>query len=139
MDSAEIVVVSACLAGVNCNYKGKNSEDASVVQLVKEGRAIMICPEQLGGLATPRCSAEIKDGRAITKGGEDVTEAFLAGASETLNICKKYNCKRAILKSLSPSCGCGKIYSGNFDGVLVDGDGVSAALLKANGIEVRVL
>ena len=134
-----MIIVSACLAGVNCNYKGENSEDASIVNLVAEGRAIMVCPEQLGGLTTPRTPAELRNGRVFTKEGADVTEAFLRGANEVLKICKKYNCQKAILKSNSPSCGCGKIYDGNFNGAMVDGDGVTAALLKEHGIEVSVL
>jgi len=132
-----MIIVSACLAGVNCNYKGSNNEDASVAELVKEGRAIMVCPEQLGGLKTPRAPSELKNGRVFTKDGEDVTEAFLRGANEILGICKKYNCKKAILKSYSPSCGCGKIYDGNFNGTLIDGDGVCTALLKEHRIEVE--
>jgi len=134
-----MIVVSACLAGINCNYKGECCEDPSVVELVKTGRAIMVCPEQLGGLSTPREPAEIKNGRVVTVQGGDVTDAFLAGANEVLKICKKYNCHKTILKSRSPSCGSGKIYDGNFNGVLVDGDGVTAGLLKENGIEVTVL
>ena len=135
----EKIIVSACLAGVNCNYRGRNSENKAVAELVNEGRAIMVCPEQLGGLTTPRPPAEIKDGRVITKEGADVTKEFLAGANEVLNICKKYNCKKAILKSRSPSCGSGKICDGNFNGTLVDGHGITAALLKENGIEVSTL
>ena len=139
MSSEEVIIVSACLAGVNCNYEGKNCEDASVTQLVKKGRAIMICPEQLGGLTTPRPPAEIKNGRVVTKQGADVTDAFLRGANEVLRIAKKYNCKRAILKSKSPSCGCYKIYNGKFNGSLVEGDGITARLLRENGIEVTNL
>jgi len=134
-----MIVVSACLAGINCNYEGTNSENPRVVQLVTEGRAVIVCPEQLGGLTTPRTPAEIKNGRVFTKDGIDVTEAFIRGAGEVLGICKKYNCDKAILKANSPSCGCGKIYDGNFNGSLADGDGVTAALLKKHGIEVTVL
>ena len=134
-----MIIVSACLAGVNCNYQGRNKENESVVELVREGRAIPVCPEQLGGLTTPRPPAEIKNGRVITKEGADVTEAFLRGADEVLKICNKYNCQKAILKSNSPSCGCGKIHDGNFKGSLVDGNGITARLLGEYGIEVTVL
>ena len=134
-----MIIVSACLAGVNCNYKAKNSENASVVKLVSEGRAIIVCPEQLGGLTTPRAPAEILNGRVITKEGDDVTDAFLAGANEVLSICKKYNCRKAILKSKSPSCGSGKIRDGNFNGTLIDGDGITAGLLKEHGIDVEAI
>jgi len=134
-----MIVVSACLAGVNCSYRGRNSENPRIVQMVKEGQAVMVCPEQLAGLTTPRTPAEIKNGKVYTKFGVDVTEAFNRGAGEVLEICKKFNCKKAILKSNSPSCGCGRIYDGNFNGTLVEGDGVTAALLKENGIEVTAL
>ena len=134
-----MIIVSACLAGVNCNYNAANKEDVSVVKLVKEGRAIMVCPEQLGGLTTPRPQAEISMGRVFTKNGANVTEAFTRGANEVLKICKKYNCHKAILKSNSPSCGCGKIYDGNFNDTLINGDGITAALLKKHGIEVSAV
>jgi len=134
-----MVIVSACLAGVNCNYKGKNSENETVTELLRKGEAIMVCPEQLGGLTTPRTPAEVKNGRVFTKDGADVTEAFLRGANEVLSICKKYHCQKAILKSFSPSCGRGRIYNGDFNGILVDGDGITARLLEENGIEVSAL
>ena len=134
-----LIIVSACLAGINCNYRGGSSENAEVAELVKKGRAIPVCPEQLGGLTTPRPPAEIKNGNVITNEGVDVTEAFRRGAAEVLMVCKKYNCKKAILKSGSPSCGCGKIRNGDFDGTLIDGDGITAALLKEHGIEVTTL
>jgi uncharacterized protein YbbK (DUF523 family) len=131
-----LIIVSACLAGVNCSYRGGNSESNYVTELVKKGGAILVCPEQLGGLSTPRSPAEIKNGKVFTKEGCDVTDAFIRGANEVLNIAKKYNCKRAILRANSPSCGCGKIRDGNFNGTLIDGDGITAALLKENGIEI---
>ncbi|MCL2270860.1 MAG: DUF523 domain-containing protein [Treponema sp.] len=134
-----MTIVSACLAGINCNYKGTNKRNQKAVKLVKKGRAIMVCPEQLGGLSTPRTSAEIKNDRVFTKDGVDVTEALLRGANEVLSICKKFNCKKAILKANSPSCGCGKIYDGSFNGTLIDGDGITAALLKKHGIKVKSL
>ena len=134
-----MTLVSACLAGVNCNYEGRNSENSRIVQMVKEGRAVMVCPEQLGGLTTPRTPAEIKNGRVFTNDGEDVTDAFFRGAGEVLAVCKKFNCDKAILKSNSPSCGCCKIYDGNFNNSLVDGDGITAALLKEHGIKVTAL
>ena len=134
-----MIVVSACLAGVNCNYEGKNSENEMIVELVKKGEAIMVCPEQLGGLTTPRTPAEIVNGKVFTKDGIDVTEAFRRGAAEVLNICKKFHCQKAILKSNSPSCGRGRIYNGEFSGILVDGDGITARLLEENGIGVSAL
>lgn len=132
----DMIIVSACLAGVNCNYKGSNKENEKVVKLVKKGEAIIVCPEQFGGLVTPRKPAEIRNGKVITTDNEDVTEAFEKGANEVLNICKKYNCTKAILRAKSPSCGCGEIFDGSFSDKLIKGDGVTAKLLKKNGIEV---
>ena len=132
-----MVLVSACLAGFNCRYNGGSHEEARIVQLVKEGKALPVCPEQLGGLTTPRDPVEIaKDGRVLTAKGEDVTKQFILGAEETLRLCQLYGCKVAILKSLSPSCGSGQIYDGTFKKVIIEGDGLTAKLLKENGIRV---
>ena len=135
-----MIFVSACLAGINCKYNGSNNYNETIFNLVKEGKAIPICPEQLGGLPTPRVPAEIKiiDGvtHVITANGKDVTENFERGAQEIFDLAKKLNIKTAILKSKSPSCGKGKIYNGNFKKELIDGNGVLAQLLIDNGIEV---
>ena len=135
-----MILVSACLVGMNCKYDGGNNFNQKVFDLVKEGKAIPICPEQLGGLKTPRKPSEVKviDGKryVINNEGEDVTANFEKGASEVLNLAKKSNIKKAVLQPRSPSCGVGKIYSGNFDKQLVDGNGVTADLLIQNGIEV---
>lgn len=102
----------------------------------KKHNLIPICPEVYGGLKTPRDPAErIKD-NIITKNGEDVTEQFQKGAEEVLKLAKFYDCKLAILKERSPSCGYGKIYDGTFTGTIVDGNGVAAELLAQNGITV---
>lgn len=98
---------------------------------------IPVCPEQLGGLATPRAVAEIKDGRVINQDGKDVTAEFRQGAGEVLKIAKFYDIRGAILKQKSPSCGCGKIYDGTFSGVVIEGDGLTTKLLKENGIKVE--
>ena len=132
-----MILVSACLAGFNCRYDSSNKENEKVVQLVKEGKAIPVCPEQLAGLPTPRKAVEGQvNNKILSKDGEDFTDAFTKGANETLMLCMKYNCKKAIFKEYSPSCGCNKIYNGNFDGTLIDGEGVTAKLLKEKGIEV---
>ena len=131
-----MTLVSACLAGVNCNYKGSSYKIDKVVELVESGEAIKVCPELLGGLTTPRIPVEIINGRAIRKDGEDVTENFIKGAQKTLEFCKKHNCTKAIMKSNSPSCGCGLIYDGTFTGTTIPGDGITVKLLKENGIEV---
>lgn len=91
-------IISACLAGINCRYDGSSKPNQKVIELVKKGKAIPVCPEQLAGLATPRTSAEEKDGRIITKNGKDLTKEFQKGAEEALKIAKLSNCKEAILK-----------------------------------------
>lgn len=127
---------SACLLGVKCRYDGGHSLNDKVVNLLKEEVLIPICPEQLGGLPTPREPAEIRNGKVITKSGKDVTENFQRGAEQVLMLAKLMGIKEAILKQGSPSCGCGQIFDGTFTGRLTKGDGVTTALLKKNGIKV---
>lgn len=134
--SQKPIIVSACLAGVRCRYDGASKPHPEAVALVEKGRAIPLCPEQLGGLATPRIPAERRGDSVVTQDGRDVTGAFRRGAEEVVRIAKLVGCDKAILKARSPSCGKGKIYDGTFSGTLVDGDGVCAALCMANGIEV---
>ena len=135
-----MILISACLVGLNCKYNGKNNYDEKALQLVKNGEAIPICPEQLGGLSTPRNSAEIKiinnEVHVFDNENKDVTDAFVKGANEVLKLAKELNVKKVILQSRSPSCGVGKIYSGNFDGKLIDGNGILAQMLIDNDIEV---
>jgi uncharacterized protein YbbK (DUF523 family) len=132
-----MIIVSACLAGVNCRYDGGTKPCAAVIRLVAEEQAIPVCPEQLGGLPTPRLPAEQVGEKVIRKDGLDVTAEFMRGAREALKIARLVGAKTAILKARSPSCGSGKIYDGSFTGRLVDGDGVFAGLCKKEGIEVR--
>jgi len=133
----QMILVSACLAGFNCRFNRKSHENDKVIQLVKDGLAIPVCPEQLGGLPTPRNPAEITPTqKVLSANNEDFTEAFVRGARETLRICKLYGCQKAILKSRSPSCGSGKIYDGSFTKTVIEGDGITTKLLKENGIEV---
>lgn len=137
-----MILVSACLVGINCKYSGGNNYNQKIFDLVKEGKAIPICPEQLGGLNTPRKPVELKviNGKryAIDNEGNDLTENFERGALEVLNLAKNLNINKAILQPRSPSCGVNKIYSGNFDNKLVDGNGILAELLKQNGIDVLI-
>ncbi|MBQ1632297.1 MAG: DUF523 domain-containing protein [Clostridia bacterium] len=135
-----MIIVSACLAGYRCRYDGKVIPDAEIVALVKQGGAIPVCPEMMGGLPCPRVPAErTADGRrVVTKDGGDVTDAYQRGAEETLRMARLYGCEHAILKARSPSCGCGQIYDGSFSGTLRDGNGVAAALLTENGISVTL-
>ena len=90
----------------------------------------------MGGLPTPRMPAEIKDGRVKTENGIDVTEEYKKGADEAIKLAKLFGCKKAILKENSPSCGCGKIYNGEFTRTLKDGNGITAELFMKNGIDV---
>lgn len=142
-----MILVSACLGGVNCRWNGENRLNKKIESLVKEKKAIPLCPEILGGLPTPRPPAEISggtgidvlDGKAkvIDREGSDITKNFILGAYEVLRIAKENKIRRAFLKSRSPSCGCGKIYDGTFKGRLKKGDGVLAALLKREGIKIK--
>jgi len=132
-----VKLVSACLIGIECRYDGKSNLNKKCFELFKRGKLIPVCPEQLGGLQTPREKSEIqKNGKILTKSGKDVTKSFIKGAKETLKMAKLLEIKEAILKSKSPSCGCGKIYDGTFSGKLIKGDGTTAALLKKNKIIV---
>lgn len=127
---------SACLLGIACRYDGKSKPNAKVLDLAKKEILIPICPEQLGGLATPREAAQRVGKRVVTQSGVDLTEAFLKGAKSVLLIAKLMGVNEAILKQKSPSCGCGKVYDGTFSGTIIEGDGVTCELLKKEGIHV---
>lgn len=129
-------IVSACLAGVDCKYSGGNNYNEKIEKLVKEGKAVLVCPEQLGGLKTPRDPSEQQGDKVVTDKGIDVTNEYNKGAIETLKIAKMCGADTAILKSRSPSCGCGEIYDGTFSGTKIAGDGVTTKLLLENGIKV---
>ena len=140
------MIVSACLVGVNCKYNGGNNENYKVKEFLKDKQYIIICPEQLGGLTTPRKPSEINgvdgkevlvgNGKVISYENKDVTKNFIKGANESLNIAKMLDCKQALLKEGSPSCGCNLIYDGTFTGNKIFGIGVTAALFKENNIKV---
>lgn len=139
-------LISACLCGVNCKYNGLNNYNEICDKLFTSGKAILVCPEQLGGLPTPRIPSEIigessnilnnNNGSVIDKNGNDVTQQFVKGAKETLQIAKKLNIKKAILKDGSPSCGVNYIYNGNFNGSKIKGMGITAQLLKESSIDI---
>jgi len=131
------ILISACLLGVNCKYNGGNNRIENIMRDLKGAVLIPVCPEQLGGLTTPRLPAEIaEDGSVLNKEGADVTAQFAVGAEETLRIAKMYQCKYAILKERSPSCGGKQIYDGSFQGKVKPGKGVTAALLEQHGVKV---
>lgn len=129
-------VVSACLMGDNCKYNGGNNYSKEVVAFLKDKEFIKVCPECLGGLSTPRVPSEIVLDKVINQEGSDVTNEYHLGAKKTLEIAKACYAQCAILKSKSPSCGCGLIYDGTFSRKLIPGDGITTKLLKENGIFV---
>lgn len=141
----EMYLISACLCGVNCKYNGGNNLNEKCLELFESGEGILICPEQLGGLSTPRIPAEI-EGKAsgvlnrihkvINNKYEDVSESFIKGAKEVLKIAKDNKINKAILKEGSPSCGVNFIYDGSFNSNKIKGCGVTTYLLKENGISV---
>ena len=125
--------MSACLLGVCCRYDGQSKANEAILRLADKHELIPVCPEQLGGLPTPRPPSEIRQGRVINRMGQDVTAQYQKGAEEALRLCRLLHCAAAILKARSPSCGCGQVYDGSFSGALVPGDGVTARLLRENG------
>lgn len=142
----EKILLSACLAGVNCVFDGTNKFHPVFAGMSAERKAVLFCPEVLGGMKIPHPPSEICGGdgfgvlsgkaRVVSREGEDVTASFLRGAHAALACARRRGIRRAVLKSKSPSCGCGRIFDGTFSKKLVRGYGVTAALLKQNGIAV---
>jgi uncharacterized protein YbbK (DUF523 family) len=130
------IMVSACLAGENCKYNGGNNRNVKVLQLMEDNEVITVCPEQMGGLPTPRVSSEIVNGVVMSKDGRIVDREFRAGAAKCLDIAKREQPDLIIMQSRSPSCGVKQRYDGTFSGVLVDEAGVTAQLLMDNGFRV---
>lgn len=132
----EKLLVSACLLGENCKYSGGNNYNPAVEALKERFELIPVCPEQLGGLPTPRVPSERVGDRVLNREGADVTDAFRLGAEKALEIALAHGVRRAVLQERSPSCGCGTVYDGTFSGKLVPGQGVTAELLRKNGIRL---
>ena len=132
----EALLVSACLLGVRCRYDGQSVPCADAAALAARYHLIPVCPEQLGGLPTPRVPAERRAERVVTKDGRDVTQAYRRGAEQVLFLAQTLGCRAALLKERSPSCGSGTIYDGRFCGVLCAGYGVCAQQLLEHGIRV---
>ena len=130
------ILVSACLLGVSCRYDSQSRPDSRVLALRARHTLIPVCPEQLGGLPTPRVPCERRDGRVISREGADRTAEYTRGAEEALRLCRLFQCEAALLNAKSPSCGAGRIYDGTFSGTLCPGDGVTAERLKKEGIPV---
>jgi uncharacterized protein YbbK (DUF523 family) len=137
MRNKNMKLCSACLLGLQCRFDNKSKPHAKIIQLSSREVLIPICPEQLGGLPTPRERAEIQGQKVITENGNDVTEQFEKGAKMVLEIVKILKIKSVILKLNSPSCGCDKIYDGTFSGSLIKGYGITAKLLLENNIKLQ--
>ncbi len=130
------ILVSACLLGLNCRYKGNHKYSDKVAALSENHNLIPVCPEQMGGMPTPRSPVERVGGKALDITGKDVTEPFVRGAEEVVKLARLFHCETAILKSKSPSCGMVLIHDGSFSGGLVQGNGFTAEKLLAEGIRV---
>lgn len=140
------IAVSACLLGFKCRWDGEARPCAKLIELYRNGQAVPVCPEQLGGLSTPRTPSEVKNGDGgrvvaganfvFSKTGQDVTKNFMKGAEQALETAKKFGAKEFVGKAKSPSCGHGLTYDGTFTGKLVKGDGVTVALFKKNNFKI---
>ena len=142
------ILVSACLLGDLVRYNSEILPDCPSIlkKWDQEGLVIPVCPEVIGGLSVPRAPAEIQGGegkdvvagiaKVININGQDVTDAFLTGARETLRLARESGAEYAVLKARSPSCGRKMIYDGSFSSRLIEGQGVTAALLEQSGIQV---
>lgn len=130
------ILISACLVGEKCNYKGEGKYTPDVEKLKEKYELVLFCPEVEGGLKVPRTPSEIRKDFVVMKDGRDVTKQFNDGAHKALMLCKYLGITKAVLKENSPSCGTHKVYNGYFLDQLIPGMGITAALLKKNGIEV---
>ena len=135
----EALLISACLLGANCKYSGGNNAlpPETLAALRKTYRLIPVCPEVAGGLPVPREPSERQGARVVSRSGRDVTAEYRRGAETALRLAKRFDCRKALLKERSPSCGNGKIYDGgSFSGRLVPGNGVTAELLMVQKLEI---
>lgn len=130
------ILISACLVGDKCNYKGQGKYHPDVEKLKEKYELVLFCPECEGGLPTPRLPNEIRGNQVVRNDGKDVTKEFLTGATKALMLCKYLGITKAVLKENSPSCGTHQVYSGYFVNRKVNGMGITARLLKDKGIEV---
>ncbi len=137
-----MILISGCLVGLDCRHDGASEKNDQVLEFLRNMPLVPVCPEQLGGLPTPRARAEIVGGdghdvlaqkaRGLDETGKDVTISFIRGATETLKLTQLLGIKEAYLKGKSTSCGFGAIWRGQ----LVKGDGVCTALLSKSGIKI---
>ena len=130
--------MSMCLLGEPCRYDGKSVPlDGTIIEKLKEKYTLVtVCPEQEGGLPTPRIPAERQGENVVRRDGVDVTAEYRKGAEVALSLCRRFGISIALMKAKSPSCGAGRIYDGTFSGTLTDGDGVTVSLLSGNGIKI---
>lgn len=141
------ILISPCLLGIRTRWDEGCEEIEELINLVKSGQAVFLCPEQLGGLTTPRVPAEIERGKTakdvlngeamvLAKTGKDVTDQFVVGAQRILEFCQRLGVEVAVMKSGSPSCGSKQTYDGSYTGTMIAGKGITAELLEKNGIKV---
>ncbi|NLF95239.1 MAG: DUF523 domain-containing protein [Candidatus Riflebacteria bacterium] len=144
------ILISACLTGCKCNYKASaasvHAADALFWNALFERYLLLpVCPEQLGGMPTPRIPCELQNdavavldgrGKVLNRSGADMTVCFVNGAEETLRFARLHGAELAVLKSRSPSCGIREVYDGTFSGRLVGGSGVTAQLLASSGLRL---
>lgn len=130
------ILVSACLLGSACKYSGGHNLCLPVLELARKHILFPVCPEQLGGLPTPRPPAERQGNLIMTQDGTDVTLAYQRGAAELSRLVRLLGVELAILKARSPACGCGTIYDGSFTHTVISGNGVAAEALLGLGIPV---
>ena len=130
------LMISACLMGTRCRYDGGGYDSMVLQNRLEKCTLIPVCPEQLGGLPTPRSPAERVGERVRNREGADVTAAFFFGACAALDLARREGCRCALLKERSPSCGSSIIYDGSFTGKRIPGEGVTTALLRRSGITV---
>ena len=130
------LLVSACLLGAPCRYDGKSKPLAGIERLREMYELVPVCPEQEGGLPTPRTPSERRGEAVVMQDGTDVTAQYRRGAEAALALCWREGCAAALLKERSPSCGSGAIYDGSFTHTLIPGDGVTAELLRQNGVRI---
>lgn len=139
MKTSKKIVVSACLAGINCKYDSGNNVNSKILKLLEEDKIVLICPEELGGMSTPRIASEIVNGKVLSKTGIDVTKEFNLGAVRALKTARSVNADTAILQQRSPSCGSKLIYDGTFTRKLIKGQGITTKLFQDNGIKVLTI
>ena len=130
------LMISACLLGTCCRYDGASKGHPLAGRLAEKHTLVPVCPEQMGGLPTPRPPSERLGDRVVSKLGADVTAQYRRGAEEALKLFRMLHCDAAVLKERSPSCGSSGIYDGTFSKTLIPGDGVTAELFRAHGITV---